>query len=486
MRTFQYSDAKSHKFWNIEVSGTDVTVTFGKVGSAGQAQTKGFASVEQARAEADKRVREKLKKGYRETTPTAPASEAEAFERALAADPHDLAGRCAYADFLAERDDPRGEFMQVQIALEDATRRADERSGLRAREKELLERHERDWLGPLAPHLLDQAPNNPASDDYDPDRPASPRAEHRWRRGLLAELKVDCLTVALAQALADAPAARFLEKLHVVSTAYHLSMQEGAPPRRVRVPEEYRGYDEWLELLGAPLLRSLRVFQMGDADGEPPEDGWMDNHTYAPGIESLIAEMTRIEELHLLCKEYDRAALFALPNLTNLRVLRMYALGEPYGRDDYEIELDVLARNAALGNLTHLMLHPHFARNRSFIPLGRVAPVFRSPHLRSLTHLQLRLSSMGDAGAREIVASGALKRLKWLDLRHGCITDEGARAFAACPDARNLDRLDLSRNAVSSAGLKVLRRAGVNAVANNPLTAQELDNRDYLHEGDFE
>ena len=39
MRTFQFSDAKSHKFWNIEMSGTGFTVTYGKVGSAGMTQT---------------------------------------------------------------------------------------------------------------------------------------------------------------------------------------------------------------------------------------------------------------------------------------------------------------------------------------------------------------------------------------------------------------------------------------------------------------
>jgi hypothetical protein len=132
------------------------------------------------------------------------------------------------------------------------------------------------------------------------------------------------------------------------------------------------------------------------------------------------------------------------------------------------------------------MLHPHFAFDRSFIPLRRVAPLFHSPHLKSLIHLQLRLSDMGDEGVREIVSSGILKRLKWLDLRHGRITDEGARLFAACPDARNLDGLDLSRNAVSSDGLNALRNASVNAVANNPLTEEELADQRFLREGDFE
>ena len=71
MRTFQYSDAKSHKFWNIDVSGRSFTVTFGKVGTAGQTQTKNLASDKLAQAEADKLIREKVKKGYTETTPRA-------------------------------------------------------------------------------------------------------------------------------------------------------------------------------------------------------------------------------------------------------------------------------------------------------------------------------------------------------------------------------------------------------------------------------
>ena len=38
MRTFQLSDAKSHNFWNIDVQGDRFTVTYGKVGTAGQSR----------------------------------------------------------------------------------------------------------------------------------------------------------------------------------------------------------------------------------------------------------------------------------------------------------------------------------------------------------------------------------------------------------------------------------------------------------------
>src|SRR5215207_7243286 len=100
MRTFQYSDAKSHKFWSIEVSGNSFTVTYGKIGSAGQTQTKTFPTPQKAQAEADKLIKEKTKKGYVETTAAATAPEAEAFERAIRDNPDDVAAISAYADWL--------------------------------------------------------------------------------------------------------------------------------------------------------------------------------------------------------------------------------------------------------------------------------------------------------------------------------------------------------------------------------------------------
>jgi len=144
-----------------------------------------------------------------------------------------------------------------------------------------------------------------------------------------------------------------------------------------------------------------------------------------------------------------------------------------------------------MSHLTHLLLHPHgleFSRREpaSFLPLEQIRAVVTSPHLTNLTHLQARLSDMGDDGCRMLVETGAFGRLRWLDLRHGCITDEGARILAACPGVRGLEHLDLSRNAVTGAGLALLRAAGVNAVAESPLTAEDLASREYLNEGDYE
>ncbi|HMV69798.1 MAG TPA: WGR domain-containing protein, partial [Myxococcota bacterium] len=66
MPRFELSEGSSHKFWQIEVTGESFTVTYGRIGTAGQAQTKSFADAAAAQAEADKLVREKVKKGYAE------------------------------------------------------------------------------------------------------------------------------------------------------------------------------------------------------------------------------------------------------------------------------------------------------------------------------------------------------------------------------------------------------------------------------------
>jgi uncharacterized protein (TIGR02996 family) len=409
----------------------------------------------------------------------------ETFERAILANPDDVAGYAAYADWLQEQDDPRGEFIAVQIALEDESRPAVERKQLQHREAELLAAHEREWLGELAPFLLD--PDRPAPAGYT----SSTDGQHRWRWGFLSFLSFVSLSPTSAQALAGLAAAKLLRELRVGSD-YYAEDASNEPQQRVPTPPGVRSHSQVFELIGADCLKNLRVFHYGDDEAEPPEDGWTDCHTGAEGLEHVIATMPRVEELDLLCKDYDMGALFALPNLTNLRVLRAYHQGG-YGRDSrYEYPLDILAANPALANLTHLIFHPHQPEGGdgdpgdSYLPLEQVRHLVNGPHLKSLTHLQLRLSDMGDPGVEEFVRSGILKRLTWLDLRHGAITDEGARLFAACPDANKLERLDLSRNGVTTAGLAALRAAGVNAVANNPLTDDELAAREYLREGDFE
>lgn len=63
-RHLEFSDGSSNKFWKIELDGSSYTVTFGRIGTAGQTQTKEFDGDDAARKAYDKLVAEKTKKGY--------------------------------------------------------------------------------------------------------------------------------------------------------------------------------------------------------------------------------------------------------------------------------------------------------------------------------------------------------------------------------------------------------------------------------------
>ena len=64
MRRFEFSDSTSNKFWEVEVDGKTLNITFGKIGSNGQSKPKDFATPEKAKAEMEKLIKEKTGKGY--------------------------------------------------------------------------------------------------------------------------------------------------------------------------------------------------------------------------------------------------------------------------------------------------------------------------------------------------------------------------------------------------------------------------------------
>ena len=63
-REFHYQDGTSSKFWRIVREGCATTVQFGRLGTAGQTQTKSFPDERAAEQAYDTQIAEKLKKGY--------------------------------------------------------------------------------------------------------------------------------------------------------------------------------------------------------------------------------------------------------------------------------------------------------------------------------------------------------------------------------------------------------------------------------------
>ncbi len=65
-RYFELIDEKSSKFWEITVDGSSHSARYGRIGSQGTTTIKQFATPAAARADADKRVTAKTRKGYTE------------------------------------------------------------------------------------------------------------------------------------------------------------------------------------------------------------------------------------------------------------------------------------------------------------------------------------------------------------------------------------------------------------------------------------
>ncbi|MDB6034231.1 MAG: helicase, partial [Verrucomicrobiales bacterium] len=67
-RYFELVEGGTSKFWEATLSGNNLTVRFGRIGSNGQSQAKTFADDPTAQREVSKLIAEKVKKGYVEKT----------------------------------------------------------------------------------------------------------------------------------------------------------------------------------------------------------------------------------------------------------------------------------------------------------------------------------------------------------------------------------------------------------------------------------
>jgi uncharacterized protein (TIGR02996 family) len=444
MRTFQRGN---DRFWTITRQGTTITVGFGKVGGKATSRKTVSRPASAARSLYQRMIRDKLREGYTETTP--PQREldvtGQALERAIVENPDDLSAHMAYADWLGEQPDPllqaRSEFIRVQLAMEKRRLAPADRSKLQRKANQLLAANESDWLGHrVADYLIEGG----GSEDYLAVTEGE-EAEREYRRGWLSKLELPYLCRSLAEAMADAPSLRLLRDLVIRDTS---------------------GSDDPLAPVAkAANLTNVRALtvQLGDFEGP---------------VSDLVANLPRIEEIHLLAPGLALGSLFSLDNLEHLRVLQVVEA------EHYPIR--ELANNPSLGKLETLLLIPPGLEDddEPHLRLAAVRALVRSKHLAALKHLALHRSDMGDAGCREIADSGVLGRLETLDLTSGCISDEGARILASAKDFNHLRKLDLTGNRLTQVGIGALARKGLQLLTRTQQTPDEEGRYDdaYLYE----
>lgn len=476
-RLFELHDGKSDKFWIIELSGSSHTVRYGRQGTDGQTKTKDFDSAGKAWTSYDKLIAQKVSKGYVEATSPGESrgeqlkaakinqKEQEPFLNEIRENPDDLGAHAVFADWLEERGDPRGEFINTQLQLEDDSVKTAQRKKLQKRESELLKAHARDWLGDLAPYLLDQK----GRDDIEYFR--GPVYSHSFARGQLDSLTVHYFLPEFASLLRRSPHAATIRRLHF----RHV-------PSGTELVHEFKQYagQDWdyrtnpcFDALAGCRFDNVREFEVDEHD---------QCHTTAAGVEKLVRKMPRLESLHLAAHYVDSEKVFKL-SMPNLRSLTVHHLR------DYPVE--VLARNKSLKLLESIWFFPHAAdfTAEPYLDLSDLRAICRSKHLVSLKKLALYSTPFGNEGVQELIDSGMLSRLSELDLCFGAVTDEGAELLAST-DLSGLEQLTLLGNYLTKKGVNVLKKTGVTLNARHQYKGQpSTDPADFphhLYEGDIE
>lgn len=434
------------RYWSIRRDKKKVVVSYGKLGGKMTTRDTGFADPNQAASHFQQQIAQKLRAGYRETTADdAPEADAtlRALEAALAEDPDELAAHMAYADYLSEQPDPRhqarGEFVRIQLQLEDANLPAAHRKKLARREKELLAAHERRWMGwRFYDALLDGGTGTLWA--HVPDKPEEART---YRRGWIDRLEVPTMSRAAAAAMVASPVVRLVREL---------VLDDGTSAEEVSAT-----------FVGHPSLANVRVLRVLE---------FPDERSLAP----LVAGMKRLEVLETRAYALDLGDLFSSKTLGRLREL--------HAEDCEGYDVVALAKNASLTNLRKLALLPDLADQSEgpHICLADVRALARSKHLRSLESLTLHRTDAGDDGIDALIAGGLIGRLAELDLSNGCITDRGALALAAAPGYRNLQRLTLTYNRLSRTGKEALKRPGLKLDVKDQQIEGEGYDEDYLYD----
>ncbi len=375
-RQLVYMDSHSSKFWNIALQGNSFTVTYGRIGTEGQTQTKSFASDEAARKEAEKLVREKLAKGYVES-----------------------AGSGASATSTQDS----GDGLLPAIAFCSILRRED------------ISENASTFIGRRVV-------------DFDPDKPVRSDVVYRFR----SDWEEDELIPHLEQFLADEKAP---ETTALVIGAWHGDDSEKTPEEviqllvksKARLPRLAAIYlgditseeneMSWIHQCDlSPLLAAFPTLQLLRTRGG---DGLS---IHAPEHENLRA-------LALETGGLDASVLksIALSSFPNLEHLELWLGTDEYGGNHSMDDLEPILAGRLFPKLRYLGL-----RNSQMAD-EIAAAIIRSPLLQRIETLDLSLGVLTDEGAKALLKLPASPTLKKLNLHYNYISSDLARQLKALP-----------------------------------------------------
>ncbi|MCX5741854.1 MAG: hypothetical protein NT062_05055 [Proteobacteria bacterium] len=331
----------------------------------------------------------------------------------LAEDPDDLATLAVLADLYADRGDPRGELIQLELAPPSADNTA--------RKKALHKQHDAAWLAPFAR--------------------IAPDLRFGFVRGLVGAVAGPADVLAIHQRTIATRAA-LVHRL-TLAPARDLTPWRGSPllarARALTIQGGARRVAAWDALGPLPHLRELVL----DAVALGADD-----------VASIVAAAPTLTRLVISAGRLNKGAEMPLAGLAHLRELDMpaYHLGPSFGQLlGAFTQLRALA--IAGSDLTDdglRALLPALATVETLDVRGSVsgavipALLAALPVVRELEIGTASTPSWGDAACALLAGWAGATRLTRLHLGDAGITDVGARALAGAPNLANLTSLVLS------------------------------------------
>jgi uncharacterized protein (TIGR02996 family) len=407
MARYEFRDAKSAKFWQIDLDGTTFTVRYGKIGTDGMAKTKVFDSADKALKEHDKMVRSKTKKGYALVAAAAVAPGGgtnQALESAILDDPNDQDSWLVYGDWLQSSDDPRGALLAAQAGGGDGA--------------DLIEANKKAFLGRFAGNL-------------------EPYVEFTWKNGFWRTAKVLCDydsaedmpedTATIASVLGRVlrhDSARFLYALNIGLTEGHVD-----------------GEAEWQGCIDAVvsngIRKSVRELFVGDFERvDETEISWTD----IGNLGKLWTVLPNLEKLTVQGGGIGLGTISA-PKLQSMRIWTG-GLGP---------EVPKSIGDASLPALTRLEVWLGTEDYNGSCSAADLAGILAGTGLPAVSWLGLMNADFANDLPAVIAASAILPRLEHLDLSMGTMTDEGAKIIIEnAARFKHLKSLNLDENFISA------------------------------------
>jgi uncharacterized protein (TIGR02996 family) len=395
--------------------------------------------------------------------------------------PDDDAPRLDYASWLADRGDPRGEFIRAQCELARLAPSDPRHKQLRARERELLATYGAAWVG-----LSDLVGPQPAR-VYDRDTallrlrggpPDYAEIAVGFERGFPAEVAANAGLIARHAAAIAALGAPRLRATVWNEVAY----TDWADDQRASAGEQ-AAYDERALADMTALARSGYAGRVTDLSLASAVGGYAEHlgalldllvHAGFDRLERLTIDFgwLRAEHVSALANWPGLARLraLALPraSLSAALVRQLFEQGgggalESLDLSSNEVGADTavaLAECPQLAGLTRLNLS---ASRLGALGLGALAAAQFWPSLRALDlsgewqpaelGWQERITpSLGAPGFAVLLRELPRARLADLALRHSRLGDDALSDLAAAPGAAELRRLDLFSNPIGDVG----------------------------------